>query len=304
MNIPKITVFTPTFNRGYIIEFLYRSLQRQSIFNFEWLVVDDGSSDNTEELFQNWLKEDNPFNIIYKKIPNGGLNRAINLGISLANGEYFCKVDSDDYLTDECLSKINRWIEGLHDDPKILGVGGLRGDKDLIPLKKSYPYIDDQIGYVDATDLERENFNLDHEMCEIYKLSILKRYPFQVWPGEKFAPESITLFEMALDGYKIRWHKDVICICEYREDGLTKGSWNLLKNNPMGYAMMYNHMLKYDKPFFYKFNAAVQYIALSIIGKNPSYIFKSNRLVPTLLAVPFGILLSFRRKYQFSKFQI
>ncbi|MDR6121900.1 glycosyltransferase involved in cell wall biosynthesis [Bacillus sp. SLBN-46] len=301
MNKPKITVFTATYNRGYIIESLYRSLQRQSIFNFEWLVIDDGSTDNTEKLFHKWVKEFNNFKIIYKKVPNGGLNRAINLGVSLANGEYFCKVDSDDYLTDDCIFKLNNWIKEIHENNKILGVGGLRGTKDLKPLKSTYPYIDDTKGYVDATDLEREKYNLDHEMCEVYKLEILKKYPFQVWPSEKFAPEQITLFEMALDGYQIRWHKDIVCICEYREDGLTKGSWNLLRMNPMGYAMMYNHMLKYEKPFIYKLNAAAQYIALSIVGKNPRYILKSYKFFPTLLALPIGIILAIRRKKQLLK---
>ena len=63
----KITVFTPTYNRGYIIENLYKSLQRQIFTDFEWLVVDDGSIDNTEELFDRWKKEDNNFNIRYYK---------------------------------------------------------------------------------------------------------------------------------------------------------------------------------------------------------------------------------------------
>ncbi|MFV2047204.1 glycosyltransferase family 2 protein [Metabacillus litoralis] len=301
MGNPKITVFTPTYNRGYIIEALYRSLQRQSIFNFEWLVIDDGSTDNTEELFQSWLKDRNKFKIIYKKVPNGGLNRAINFGISLANGEYFCKVDSDDYLTDDCFIKVNEWIKGIDHDDMILGVGGLRGTSDNKPLKGSYPYINDSMGFIDATDLERESYNLDADMCEAYKLKILKKYPFHVWPSEKFAPEQITLFEMALDGYKIRWHKDIICICEYREDGLTRGSWNLIRNNPMGYAMMYNHMLKYDKSFLYKYKAAVQFIALSIVGRNPIYILKSNKLAPTLLAFPVGLVVSIRRKLQFTK---
>ena len=63
-----ITVFTPTYNRGYIIEELYKSLQEQVAYNFEWLVIDDGSTDNTEELFKKWMLEDNNFNIRYIKV--------------------------------------------------------------------------------------------------------------------------------------------------------------------------------------------------------------------------------------------
>ena len=92
----KVTVFTPTYNRAYIIENLYRSLQRQTCMEFEWLVVDDGSSDGTEALFEKWVKEENPFPIRYHKKENGGKCRAINRGLEMADGELFFTVDSDD----------------------------------------------------------------------------------------------------------------------------------------------------------------------------------------------------------------
>ena len=85
----KITVFTPTYNRAYILENLYRSLQRQSYGDFEWLVVDDGSSDGTEALFDRWRREENPFPIRYVRQENGGKCRAINHGLKLARGELF-----------------------------------------------------------------------------------------------------------------------------------------------------------------------------------------------------------------------
>ena len=102
----KITVFTPTYNRAYIIEDLYRSLQRQTYRDFEWLVVDDGSADNTKELFERWQQEYNPFPIRYVRQENGGKCRAINRGLELAEGRLFLNVDSDDYLTDDAIEKI------------------------------------------------------------------------------------------------------------------------------------------------------------------------------------------------------
>ena len=77
----KVTVFTPTYNRAYIIEELYRSLQRQTYTDFEWLVIDDGSADNTEELFEGFCRENNPFPIRYIKKKNGVKCRAINRGL-------------------------------------------------------------------------------------------------------------------------------------------------------------------------------------------------------------------------------
>ena len=97
----EITVFTPTYNRAYIINRLYESLQRQEIHNFEWLVVDDGSVDETEELFRTWMNNESKFPIRYYKKKNGGKCRAINFALDLAKGKLFFVVDSDDYLTED-----------------------------------------------------------------------------------------------------------------------------------------------------------------------------------------------------------
>ena len=295
-----ITVFTPTYNRGYIIENLYKSLKTQISNNFEWLVIDDGSTDNTEELFKKWNKEDNKFNIRYVKTDNNGKPRAINKALEIANGRYLFMVDSDDHITNDAIFKIEKWISEIDDKEDIIAVGAARVYPDGKYIKGIEPSIDDSIGYLDATNLERKNYNLDADMCEAYKIDILKKFKFQVWDGEKFAPEEITLNEIALHGYKVRWHKDKIYICDYLDDGLTKGNWNLLKSNPMGYAMLYNHKLKFTKSLSERFNYCCQHIALSIIGKQYNYIFKSNAKLLTLLSLPFGYMLSLRRKKQFN----
>ena len=275
-----ITVFTPTYNRGYIIEKLYKSLQKQVAHNFEWLVIDDGSTDNTEELFKKWILDDNNFNIRYIKVENGGKPRAINKALQLAQGRYLFMVDSDDYIVDDATLKLETWIKEIDDKDDIVAVGAARV-------------------YPNGEYIERKNYNLDADMCEAYKIDIMKKFPFVVWEGEKFSPEEIVLNEMSLHGYKVRWHKDKIYICDYLEDGLTKGNWGLLKSNPMGYAMLYNHKLKFERGFINRFHCCCQHIALSIIGKEYGYIFKSNAKLLNIFALPFGILLSIRRKKQF-----
>lgn len=296
-----ITVFTPTYNRGYIIENLYESLKKQLSYNFEWLVIDDGSNDNTEVLFKNWLKEKNNFNIRYVKVQNGGKPRAINKALELSHGKYLFMIDSDDYITEDAILKIEKWISEIDDDKSIVAVGAARVYPNGEYIKGIAPKIDIEKGYLDATNLERKKYDLDADMCEAYKIDIMKNYPFEVWPTEKFVPEEIVLNEMALDGYKIRWHADKIYVCDYLEDGLTKGSWNLLKANPMGYAMLYNHKLKFEKSLKLRFNYCCQHIALSIIGKEYGYIFKSNAKLLNILALPFGVILSVRRKIQFKQ---
>ena len=109
----KVTVFTPTYNRAYIISELYESLKKQDFTDFEWLVIDDGSEDHTEDLFKQWQNEYNDFPIRYYKVNNGGKHRAINKATELAKGELFFIVDSDDKLVSDALEKIVSWEEGL-----------------------------------------------------------------------------------------------------------------------------------------------------------------------------------------------
>lgn len=299
MNQVLITIFTPTYNRGYIIENLYRSLQNQVVFNFEWLVIDDGSTDNTEKLFNVWENDENNFKINYYKVENGGKPRAINKALNVANGKYLFIIDSDDFIIEDATMKLEKWIKEIDEKDDIIGVGAAKAFPNMEYIKGVEPSINKTLGYIDATNLERIKYNLDVDMCEAYKIDILKKFQFEVWPGEKFSPEEIVLNEIALHGYKIRWHKDIIYICDYLDDGLTKGNWSLLKNNPMGYAMLYNHKLKFTKGLNKRVNYVCQYIALSIIGKNISYILKSNDKLLTFICIPLGWLLALRRKKQF-----
>ena len=299
--MPFFTVFTATFNRGYILPKLYDSLKKQEIMDFEWLVIDDGSSDETEQLFQQWIHDEIMFPIRYMKKDNGGKPRTINYGIQYAKGEYFFMVDSDDTLKPDALSKMKQWCKEIESKPQFIGVGAAKGFPDGSYIKGIAPSVN-EYGYIDASNLQRNDFNLDADMCEAYKTEIFKKYPMPEWPGEKFAPEQISLNEIALDGYLLRWHADIIYQCEYLDDGLTKRSNVLEKKNPMGYAMMYNHMLKYPElSIKQKYYAACQHIALSIYGKNSSYILRSNKIIYSIFALPVGILLSIRRRKQFDE---
>lgn len=295
----KLSIHTATYNRGYIIDKAYKSLQAQTCHDFEWVVTDDGSSDNTEELFKKWVNEEKRFPIIYNKKKRGGIPRALNFGVNAVNGDYFFMLDSDDYLLPNAVEKLKAWIKEIDSISEIVGVGVARAYPNGEYIKGAPPLIDEKKGYIDATNIERKGYNLDADMAEAYKVNILKRYPFPVWETEYYCPEQLCFNAMALDGYKVRWHSDILYICDYLADGQTKGNWNLFRKNPMGYAMMSNQILKYEKGFLKRIKTAAQHIALSIVGNNPRYIFKSNNMPLTMFALPYGIALSVRRKNQF-----
>lgn len=294
----SITVFTPTYNRAHTLPALYRSLLDQITQHpFEWLIIDDGSSDNTEELVKQWMCEERIV-INYHKVKNGGKPRAINRAVDLAQSPFLFIVDSDDYLADNTVVDfMASECQKIEDDNSFVGIGGLQGHTITQPFKQ--PLFCEL--YVDATNLERAKYGLNYDCNEAYKIEILKQYPFVVWEGENFTPEQIVLDDMALDGYKLRWHNRVIVISEYLDDGLTKGSWNLIKKNPMGYAMLYDHKLKYHHNIKDRINDVVQMIAQSILGKNPLYFTQSNAPLLACICYPLGICIALRRVLQYKK---
>lgn len=299
----KLTIFTATYNRAHLIWQLYESLQRQRNFEFEWIVIDDGSGDNTKELFEKWTSEKNNFSIRYYYQENGGLIRALNRGISLAKGKYFAKIDSDDFVVDEYAENIMRWIDETENEEEIYAVAGLKVRKDGTPLKGSFPLIPEGKRFVDSTDLERKKYNLDADMCEAWKTSVLKKHPFPVWHNEKFAPEQLVLFDIAMEGLKIRWYPIAMCVCEYQEGGLTLGASKLEKENPMGYAMMYNQNLKINASMKKHLYDAAQMTALSLYAHEFSYLKQSNNQLATIVTFPIGLILGIRRWIQYSKIQ-
>lgn len=293
----QFTVFTPTYNRAHTLPALYNSLVEQiTNYSFEWLIIDDGSSDSTSEIVNEWIKEDK-ITINYYKVPNGGKPRAINKAVEWARSPYLFIVDSDDYLADSSVVEfMASECDKIKDDATFVGVGGLQG----YPNKSAKANVS-FTNYIDATDLERVKFGLNVDCNEAYKIEILRHYPFKVWEGENFTPEQIVLDDMALDGYKLRWHNRVIVISEYLEDGLTKGSWNLIKKNPMGYAMLYDHKLKYHHRLKDRINDVIQMIAQSIIGRNPLYFLRSKAPILASICYPLGICIAIRRKIQYRK---
>ncbi len=227
----KITVFTPTFNRAYILPQLYQSLMRQSFRDFEWLIVDDGSSDDTESVVSRWSKANNGFPIRYFKQPNGGKCRAINRGLELASGLLFFVVDSDDYLTSDALQKISEWEANLPHDARYCGVAGNLGISENETPNKLF-----EEEFYDGTLLDRYT-QVDGERAMAFYTDIHRKYPYPSFENESFMTEAVAYNRMAHDGYRMRFYNDILCIYEYRDDGLTKAGNTLFLKNPRGYAL-------------------------------------------------------------------
>lgn len=300
MDKPLITIFTPTYNRAHTLPRLFESLKRQSFTDFEWLVIDDGSADTTAELFARWKEEELKFPIRYIKVENGGKNRAINRGIHLASGRFFMILDSDDLLTDDAVEFIRAASVQISDNDSFVGFSGKRGDLDGKPLgvgEKEYA----EDGFIDCSNLERPKYGLERDMAEVFVTEKLRKYEFKVWAGEKFTPEEVVWNRMAIDGYKLRWYNKVIYLCEYQQGGLSDSTWSLLKNNPMGYAMMFNQRLQLYPDAASRINNAIQYGSCCFLAKEYKMLFKSRLPILTVLLSPVAWCVSRRRRKQFER---
>lgn len=234
-DIMRITVFTPTYNRAYIIDELYNSLKKQTFIDFEWLIIDDGSTDCTYEKVNNWSADNTKFPIRYYKFENSGKQKEINRALDLARGELFFTVDSDDLLTADALDKINQWEKTIPQCEKFCGFAGSDGD---MTGKAINPIFSEE--YVDATFFNRyaeTGMFIGHDRPWVFYTDVHRQYRYPEFEGEKFIAEAVVWNRMAKDGYQIRCFNDVIYLIEHQEDGYTKKISQILIQSPKGYGL-------------------------------------------------------------------
>lgn len=248
-----ITVFTPTYNRAYSLPTLYNSLKRQTSRNFEWLIVDDGSTDETEALVSRWLHE-SLFSIRYLKQENGGKHRAINRGISEAKGELFFIVDSDDYLVDEAIEIIEKTYAEVKGDDSFCGVCPLRVDKNMNKIGAEFPY-----NVLDCSPVDfRFKYEMIGDMAEVVRTDVLKSFLFPEIPEESFCPEALVWNRIGMK-YKFRYTNDKVYVCEYLPDGLTAKITKIRMTSPIGSCMCYAEQVSMPIPFKYRLKSAINY---------------------------------------------
>lgn len=257
-----ITIFTPTYNRAYALPILYKSLCRQTNKDFLWLIVDDGSTDNTKDIVEEWQSE-GELMIDYYKQQNGGKMRAHNRGVLNCKTALFVCVDSDDFLSDDAIETIIKTWKRQNDISGICGIVGKKG------MKK----IDNQ--YV-SKDFPKEGLSTQHQLYAsgfqgettlIFVTEILKNYLFPEIEGEKFITESYIYDQIDQEYKYVVLNKD-LTFCEYLEDGYSKNYLKLYMNNPKGYSMYYNQknsLFKYG--FARRMKYLIYYISYAKFGK-------------------------------------
>lgn len=248
-----ITVFTPTYNRADLLQRLYDTLILQTYKNFEWVIVDDGSRDNTKDVVSSFVKE-GKLNIHYVQQENGGKHRAINTGVGLATGELFFILDSDDILPNNALELVVKTYQPIKHEMSFAGVSGIDGNFDGRIIGSGLP--DDSID-CNSVDI-RYKFHVTGDMKEVFRTSVMKEFPFPDIEGENFCPEALVWNRIA-QKYKLRYFNKIIYKVEYQPEGITSNIVKVRMKSPITSMMCYAEMLELNTPFKDKLKAAVNY---------------------------------------------
>ena len=274
-----ITLFTPTYNRAHLLSRLYNSILMQDVIDVEWLIVDDGSIDDTEALIENFKKE-SIINIRYYKKSNGGKHTAINFGLQYAKGELFFIIDSDDVLAENALKIIKTHYQSIKNNDKICGIVGLSQYIDKQEIVGDYFLKNDwEVSFADIY----LKYHLKGDKSVAFKTEVLKKYPFPEKQGIRFVFEAVVWHEMSKK-YKVLAINNIIQYKEYTNEGITRNTYK--KDYLRGLAFSFFHLiknktyplLKYPHHFFWNYI----HLAINSLLSGESY-YKQLSLIDKML---------------------
>lgn len=284
----RITVFTPTFNRAYCLGRAYGSLLRQSNKDFEWLVVDDGSTDNTREFVESWQSERKiPIRYIYKE--NGGMHTAHNTAFRNITTELCMCMDSDDMLTDDCIECIlNFWDSHRKEQEHVAGFIALDGFIGGGIIGSEFP---------SGVPIAHENWLRETQGVRgdkkiIFRTEVAKAAPeYPEFEDEKYG--SMAYKNQFIDA-KWPWllYNRVIYLVEYLPDGSSLNMYRQYVKNLKGWDIARRSSMIFSLTRRRKFVECIHYVSNSIFMKKWSFIKDSPKKVLTILAIPFGIMLN------------
>lgn len=281
-----LTVFTPAYNRAHTITRTYESMLRQDCKDFIWMVVDDGSTDNTAELIKEWQKRDNGFEIVYIYKENGGMHTAHNTAYENITTELNTCIDSDDMLADGAVRIIvDTWNHC--DKKKYAGIVGLDSDFDKNIIGKDFP-VDLKhttlSGYYDAGGAGDKKL--------VYRTDIMQKLPpYPVFGNEKYVSLGWK-YQLCDQKYELIPVNEILCYVEYQPDGSSNSMLRQYLNNPQGFAFIRKENLKCIKSFKRNFIDCIHFVSSSMIGKNRHFLKESPKKLMTFFAIPFGAALT------------
>ena len=281
--MPTLTVFTPTYNRDYCLHKCYESLLRQTCDDFEWLIVDDGSTDKTKELVDSWIAEARiPIRYIHKT--NGGMHTGYNVAYDNIFTELAVCIDSDDYMTDDGVEKIvSRWKNDKSEE--YAGMIFLDITEDGNIIGSHLPDVKSAKVY----DLYNR-MGVRGDKKEVYRPELIRPFRSPEFKGEKLFPTCYKYFLVDLT-HDVLVYDEPICVVEYMSDGYTKNIIKSYKKNLNNYIFYRKFIMTYpNATLWHKYRFAIHYVAESMLAKI-NFIKDSPKKILTFVAIPPGLLL-------------
>lgn len=290
----SITVFTPTYNRAYCLGQLYESLVRQTNSDFIWMIIDDGSSDNTNELVQSWINEQKiAIHYIYQN--NQGMHGAHNTAYQNITTWLNVCIDSDDFMPDNAIERILSHKEALKNN-QLAGLIGLDANKEDKILGTTIP---PEIKTARLNDLYYKH-QVSGDKKVVIKTEVVKKFPlYPIYKGEKLVPLG-TLYLLIDQQYQWLCTNDVLCIVEYLPDGSSNTILKQYKVSPRGFGYSRIVKMKYAPTFSEKIKSAIHLVSSAIFAKDAKLLLQSPNVVLTLFAIPLGVALNFYIRYKTS----
>ena len=290
----QITVFTPTYNRAYILHQCYEALKRQTCQDFIWQVVDDGSTDNTEELVKQWMDE-GVLEIQYIKQENLGMHGAHNTGHKNLTTELCIGCDSDDYLYDTCIEQVlNRW-NALKDKSKYSGVIGMCLNSKGTTLAKIPEDLDETTLY----ELRYQR-KVRGDFKFALRSDLLKQYEYPMIPGERYVAVGYIYF-LIDQNHKMLVIHDGLCCQEYLPDGEIMNKAKRYVTAPKGFMVYRNAIMPVMHNFKERWWQATHYVSSAIFAKDIHFIRDAACKGAVVLAIPSGIALNILIRYKYKK---
>jgi glycosyltransferase involved in cell wall biosynthesis len=290
--MPFLTIFTPAYNRAHTIHRTYESLLKQDYKDFVWLIVDDGSTDNTADLVKKWQTADNGFEIRYIYKENGGMHTAHNTAYENIDTELNVCIDSDDCLAENAVKKIiDKWNQVKNQG--FAGIIGLDADFDGNIIGKGFP---SDLQETTLMGYYANGGSGDKKL--VYRTDIINKYPpYPVFPGERYVALGYK-YRLIDQEYKLAVLNEVLCNVEYQFDGSSNNMLKQYLKNPNGFTFWRKVCMQYPESKKRVFMDCIHYVSSSIIAKNRQFIKESPLKFKTFLAIPFGILLTIIIKYK------
>ncbi len=290
-----LTVFTPAYNRAHTITRTYESLLNQNCKDFIWLIVDDGSTDNTAELVKQWQKKDNGFEIQYIYKENGGMHTAHNTAYENIHTELNVCIDSDDCMGENAVKIIlEKWEEVK--DKGYAGIIGLDADMNGNIIGSGFPD-----GLEETTVIGYYSAGGSGDKKLVYRTDIINKYPpYPFFEGEKYVALSYK-YRLIDQSYKMAVLDKVLCNVDYQADGSSNTMWKQYLRNPKGFAFWRKVCMEHPESVKRLIIDCIHYCSSSFIAKNGKYISQSPKKLLTLLCTPLGFVMTIYIKRKANK---